>query len=135
MIMKLADIEGIGPAFAAKLSKAGVRSVEGLLKAGATEKGRKEISAASGVAPKLVLEWVNHADLYRIKGVGSEYSDLLEEAGVDTVVELSKRTPENLYAKMVEVSKKKNLVNKLPGVKQVKKWIDQAKKLPRVVSY
>jgi predicted flap endonuclease-1-like 5' DNA nuclease len=135
MIMKLADIEGIGPAFAAKLSKAGVRSVEGLLKAGATEKGRKEISAASGVAPKLVLEWVNHADLYRIKGVGSEYSDLLEEAGVDTVVELSKRTPENLYAKMVEVSKKKNMVNKLPGVKQVKKWIDQAKKLPRVVSY
>jgi predicted flap endonuclease-1-like 5' DNA nuclease len=135
MIMKLADIEGIGPAFAAKLSKAGVRSVEGLLKAGATEKGRKEISAASGVAPKLVLEWVNHADLYRIKGVGSEYSDLLEEAGVDTVVELSKRTPENLYAKMVEVSKKKNLVNKLPGVKQVKKWIDQAKKLPRAVSY
>ena len=133
--MKLADIEGIGPAFAAKLSKAGVRSVEGLLKAGATEKGRKQIAAASGVAPKLVLEWVNHADLFRIKGVGSEYSDLLEEAGVDTVVELAKRTPENLYAKMVEVSKKKNLVNKLPGVKQVKKWIDQAKKLPRVVSY
>ena len=71
------------------------------------------------------------ADLFRIKGIASEYSDLLEEAGVDTVVELSKRVPENLYAKMVEVNKKKNLVNKLPGVKQVKKWIDQAKKLPQ----
>ena len=91
--MKLADIEGIGPAFAAKLSKAGVRSVEGLLKAGATEKGRKEIAAASGIAPKLVLEWVNHADLFRIKGVASEYSDLLEEAGVDTVVELCRAHP------------------------------------------
>jgi predicted flap endonuclease-1-like 5' DNA nuclease len=133
--MKIIDVEGIGPAYAAKLTKAGIRSVEALLKNGATEKGRKEIAAATGITHTLILEWVNLADLFRIKGIGSEYSDLLEEAGVDTVVELAKRVPDNLYAKMEEVNKKKNLVNKMPGVKQVKKWIEQAKKLPRIVQY
>jgi predicted flap endonuclease-1-like 5' DNA nuclease len=133
--MKISAIEGIGPTYAAKLSKAGIRSVEALLKNGASDKGRKEIAAATGLAHTSILEWVNRADLYRIKGVSTQYSDLLEKAGVDTVVELSKRVADNLYAKMVEVNQAKNLVNKLPGRKQVKKWIDQAKKLPRVVTY
>jgi predicted flap endonuclease-1-like 5' DNA nuclease len=133
--MKIIDIEGIGPAHAAKLAKAGIRSVEALLKNGATEKGRKEIETATGISHALILEWVNLADLFRIKGIGSEYSDLLEEAGVDTVLELSKRVPDNLYSKMVEVNKAKNLVNKMPGAKQVKKWIEQAKKLPRIITY
>jgi predicted flap endonuclease-1-like 5' DNA nuclease len=133
--MKISDIEGIGPAYAAKLAKAGIRSVEALLKNGASVKGRKEIAAMTGINHTLIIEWVNRADLYRIKGVGSQYSDLLEKAGVDTVVELSKRVADNLYAKMVEVNKTKNLVNGMPGVKKVKKWIAQAKKLPRVVSY
>jgi predicted flap endonuclease-1-like 5' DNA nuclease len=133
--MKISNIEGIGPAYAVKLSKAGIRSVEGLLKNGASDKGRKEIAATTGITHTLILEWVNRADLYRIKGVSSQYSDLLEKAGVDTVVELSKRVANNLYSKMDEVNKAKNLVNKMPGVKQVKKWIDQAKKLPRVVTY
>ena len=133
--MKIIDIEGIGPAYATKLTKAGIRSVEALLKNGATEKGRKEIEATTGISHALILEWVNLADLFRIKGIGSEYSDLLEEAGVDTVLELSKRVAENLYGKMIEVNKAKNLVNKMPGVKQVKKWIDQAKKLPRIITY
>ena len=79
--MKIIDIEGIGPAYAAKLTKAGVRSVEGLLKKGASDKGRKEIAAASGIEHTLILGWVNRADLYRIKGVGAQYSDLLEKAG------------------------------------------------------
>ena len=83
----------------------------------------------------LILEWVNHADLFRIKGVASEYSDLLEEAGVDTVVELSKRVPKNLYEKMLEVNEAKKLVRKMPVEKQVADWVDQAKKLPRLVSY
>ena len=96
---------------------------------------RKELVAASGIGHKLILEWVNLADLYRIKGVGSEYSDLLEEAGVDTIVELAKRDADHLSAKMEEVNQKKNLVNKLPGRKVVRKWIQQAKRLPRVVSY
>jgi predicted flap endonuclease-1-like 5' DNA nuclease len=133
--MKISDIEGIGPAYAKKLAKAGIRSVEGILKNGASAKGRKDISSASGVDQTLILEWVNRADLYRIKGVGKQYSDLLEKAGVDTVVELSKRAAGNLYAKMVEVNQAKNLVNGMPGLKQVEGWIAQAKKLPRVVTY
>jgi predicted flap endonuclease-1-like 5' DNA nuclease len=133
--MKIIDIEGIGPAYAVKLSKAGIRSVEALLKNGASEKGRKEIAAATGITHTLILEWVNRADLYRVKGVGAQYSDLLEKAGVDTVVELSKRVPDNLYGKMVEVNNAKNLVNGMPGLKKVRKWIEQAKKLPRVVTY
>ncbi|MGA2505815.1 MAG: DUF4332 domain-containing protein [Anaerolineales bacterium] len=133
--MKIIDIEGIGPAYAEKLAKAGIRSVEALLKNGASDRGRKEIAATTGISHMLILEWVNRADLYRIKGVGSQYSDLLENAGVDTVVELSKRVADNLYSKMIEINKAKNLTNKMPGVTQVKKWINQAKKLPRVVSY
>jgi predicted flap endonuclease-1-like 5' DNA nuclease len=133
--MKVSDIEGIGPAYAKKLAKAGIRSVEGLLKNGASAKGRKEIADASGIDQTMVLEWVNRADLYRVKGVGKQYSDLLEKAGVDTVVELSKRVAGNLYTKMVEVNLAKNLVNGMPGVKKVEGWIAQAKKLPRVVTY
>jgi predicted flap endonuclease-1-like 5' DNA nuclease len=133
--MKIIDIEGIGPAYATKLARAGVRSVEGLLKEGASAKGRKQIAAASGIDPTLILGWVNRADLFRVKGVGAQYSDLLEKAGVDTVVELSKRAPGNLYKKMEEVNLAKNLVNGMPGLKKVEDWVDQAKKLPRVVTY
>jgi predicted flap endonuclease-1-like 5' DNA nuclease len=133
--MKIIDIEGIGPVYADKLAKVGIRSVEGILKSGASAKGRKEIAEASGIDQTLILEWVNRADLYRIKGVAKQYSDLLEKAGVDTVVELSKRVPGNLYAKMVEVNQAKNLVNGMPGVKKVDGWIAQAKKLPRIVTY
>ena len=133
--MKIIDIEGIGPAYAAKLTKAGVRSVEGLLKEGASDNGRKTIAAASGIEHTLILGWVNRADLYRIKGVGAQYSDLLEKAGVDTVVELSKRLAGNLFKKMVEVNQAKNLVNGMPGLRQVEDWIEQAKKLPRIVTY
>ncbi len=133
--MKLIDIEGVGPAFAKQLAKAGIRSLEMLLKKGATPAGRKEIAMMSGIGDKLILEWVNLADLFRIKGVGSEYSDLLEEAGVDTVVELAKRSPNNLYTKMGEVNMAKKLVRKMPTAGQVDGWVQQAKKLPRVVKY
>lgn len=133
--MKIVDIEGIGPAYAAKLNEAGIRTTEALLEGGCGPDERKQLAAATGIADNLILEWVNLADLYRVKGVGKQYSDLLEEAGVDTVVELATRVPENLLAKMVEVNKAKNLVNKMPGVSQVKSWIAQAKKLRRVVTY
>jgi predicted flap endonuclease-1-like 5' DNA nuclease len=133
--MKIIDIEGIGPAYAKKLTKVGIRSVEALLKSGATPKGRKELAEKSGIDQTIILEWTNRADLFRIKGIGSQYSDLLEKAGVDTVVELAKRVPAKLYAKMVEVNKAKNLVNGMPGLKQVENWIAQAKVLPRVVKY
>ncbi len=133
--MKIVDIEGIGPAFAAKLQSVGIRTTDALLQGGCGPEERKQLAAATGIADSLLLEWVNLADLYRVKGIGRQYSDLLEEAGVDTVVELATRVPENLLAKMVEVNKAKNLVNKMPGVGQVKQWVAQAKKLPRVVTY
>lgn len=132
---KLEEVEGIGAKHASSLRKAGVRSVEGLLKKGSTPGGRKQIAEATGINDKLILEWVNHADLFRIRGVGEEYSDLLEEAGVDTVAELAQRKPENLYQKMQEVNQAKKLVRQLPSSEQVADWVAQAKKLPRAISY
>ncbi len=132
---KLEDVEGIGPAYAEKLRQAGVRSSDAFLKLAATPKGREELAQKSGISEKLILEWANHLDLYRIKGVGSEYSDLLEEAGVDTVVELAQRNPENLYQKLVEVNNAKKLVRKMPIQSQVADWVEQAKKLPRLLQH
>lgn len=132
---KLSKIEGIGSVNEAKLKAAKVGTVEGLLKMGATTKGRADLETASGISQKLILEWVNSADLLRIKGVGGQYADLLEEAGVDTVVELAGRVPENLHKAMLEVNTQKNLVNRPPNAKMVKNWISQAKKLRRVVEY
>lgn len=131
----LKQIEGIGEKYAQKLKEVGVTSVEALLKQGATPKGRAEIAEKSGISETLILEWVNHADLFRIKGVGEEYADLLEEAGVDTVIELGKRNPDNLYQALISVNQAKKLVRQLPTSKQVKDWVEQAKMLPRVVSY
>ncbi len=133
--MKIVDIEGIGPAYAAKLQSVGIRTTNALLQAGCGPEERKQLVASTGIADSLILEWVNLADLYRVKGIGRQYSDLLEEAGVDTVVELATRAPEHLLSKMVEINKAKNLVNRVPGLSQVKGWIAQAKKLPRVVTY
>jgi predicted flap endonuclease-1-like 5' DNA nuclease len=132
---KIVDIEGIGPVYAKKLTEAGIKTTEDLLKVGAASKGREELGKKTGIEHKLILEWVNHADLYRIKGVGSEYSDLLEEAGVDTVVELAKRVPDNLHAKMLEVNETKKLIRRPPPLNAVKDWVEQAKKLKRVVEY
>jgi predicted flap endonuclease-1-like 5' DNA nuclease len=132
---KLLEIEGVGEVYVRKLKAAGVGSTSALLKAGATPKGRKELAEASGIGEALILEWVNHVDLFRIKGVGEEYSDLLEEAGVDTVPELAQRKPDNLLGKMTTVNKTKKLVRRLPVLKQVASWVEQAKKLPRVISY
>ena len=129
------DVEGIGKVYKNKLAKVKILTTDALLEAGATPKDRKALAEKTGIGDALILEWVNLADLYRIKGIGSEYSDLLEEAGVDTVVELSKRVPKNLYDKMVEVNEKKKLVRKLPSESQIADWVGQAKKLPRKVSY
>ena len=133
--MKIIDIEGIGPVYAQKLAKAGIRTTDALLKKGATVEGRREIKAMTGIGNDLILEWVDLADLNRIKGVGSQYSDLLEETGVDTVDELSKRVGKNLYLKMQQINQAKNLVNKMPVPTQIEDWIKQAKKLPKVITY
>lgn len=128
-------IEGIGHKYATKLRKARVRTTEALLKAGATRKGRKELATATGLSDHQILEWVNRADLMRVKGVGEEYSDLLEAAGVDTVKELRRRNSANLLAAMVEVNTKKRLVRRLPTLSMVDRWIGHAKELDPVVSY
>ena len=129
------DVEGIGAKYADKLIKVGVQTTDDLLKAGATPKGRKELAEKSGIGDALILKWVNHVDLYRINGVGSEYSELLEAAGVDTIPELAQRKAANLTQKIAEVNTAKKLVRKVPVESQVADWIEQAKKLPRVITY
>ncbi len=131
----IADIEGIGGAYAEKLNAAGVTSVESLLEKGATPKGRADLAETTGISDKLVLKWVNHADLFRIKGVAGEYAELLEAAGVDTVAELAQRNATNLAKAMADVNGKKNLTRTVPSESQVSKWVDEAKSLSRVVSY
>jgi predicted flap endonuclease-1-like 5' DNA nuclease len=133
--MKLLEVEGIGPAYAEKLEKQGIHTTDDLLKKGATPTGRHKLSESSGITEKLVLEWVNHADLCRIKGIGSEYADLLEEAGVDTVPELSHRNAANLTEAMAKLNETKNLVRRIPSQTEVAHWIDEAKTLPRTISY
>ena len=128
-------IEGIGPVYAAKLNAIGIMNLHDLLEKGAFPKGREEIAQAADISHTLVLKWVNHVDLFRIKGVGSEYADLLEMAGVDTVVELANRNPANLFAKLESVNEEKKLVRKLPVLNQVQDWIEQAKNLPRKINY
>jgi len=131
----LAYVEGIGEVYAGKLKEVGVDTPQALLERGATPQGRKELAEAADISQQLILEWVNHVDLYRISGVGSEYADLLEAAGVDTVVELAQRNPSNLFEKLNEVNAEKKLVRKLPTLTQVEDWVAQAKGLPRMVSY
>ena len=133
--MKIEDIEGIGKKYGKKLREMGVGSVGKLLEEGGTRKARAAMAKDLDISPKLILEWVNHADLYRVKGIGSEYSDLLEEAGVDSVKELAQRKPENLAEKIREVNEKKKLVRRVCGVKMVTKWVDQAKGLPKMVHH
>jgi len=132
---KLTAIEGIADIYANKLKMAGVPTVEALLEKGATPAGREELAAATDISSKLILEWINLADLFRIKGIGEEYSDLLEEAGVDTVPELAQRNPENLLAKILEVNAQKKLVRRVPTLAQVASWIEQARALPRIIHY
>ena len=133
--MNIEKIEGIGPKNAAALAKAGVKTTEGLLKAGATKKGRQELAEKSKISETNILGWVNRADLMRVKGVGEEYSDLLEKAGVDTVKELRNRNAANLWKAMKEVNDKKNLVRALPAQSNVEAWVAHAKQLDPVVKY
>lgn len=132
---RLETIEGIGPVYASQLRAAGIATVEALLAAGATPAGRQELEQRSRIGHSSILEWVNIADLMRIKGVGEEYSDLLEEAGVDTIKELRNRVPENLYEALVKTNEAKRLVRRLPTLGMVRGWVQQAKVLPPKVIY
>jgi predicted flap endonuclease-1-like 5' DNA nuclease len=129
------DVEGIGEVYSKKLKDVGVATTEALLEQGATRVGREKLAEKSGISPALVLRWVNHVDLFRLKGVERQYAELLEAAGVDSIPELAQRKPENLYPKLVEVNAAKNLVRQLPSEKQLADWVAQAKTLPRVVTH
>lgn len=132
---KLIEIEGIGPSYAEKLNAIGLKTTDDLLEKGSTPKERHALEQATGISGKQLLRWINMADLFRIKGVGEQYSDLLEAAGVDTVVELGQRKPENLHARLVAVNEEKNLVRQVPSAKQVEGWVEHAKTLERKVHY
>lgn len=129
------DIEGIGETYAAKLKEAGISSVEALLTAGNTPKGRDALAAQTGIAGKLILKWVNHADLFRIHGVAGQFAELLEAAGVDTVAELARRNAQNLQEALASTNEAKKLAGTTPSLAQVEKWIAEAKDLPRGVEY
>jgi predicted flap endonuclease-1-like 5' DNA nuclease len=131
----LIDVEGIGSANAAKLNAAGLQTTDDLLKTAGSPAGRKNLAASTGIDEQRILEWVNRADLMRIRGIGSEFSDLLEAAGVDSVVELGRRVPENLHTRMTEINSQKNLVRRLPTLANVESWIAEAKRLDRVVTH
>ena len=132
---KLDEIEGIGPSYAQSLKKAGIDTIEELLQVGGEPAGRDTIAEKSGLSLKLILEWVNHADLMRIKGVGSEFADLLEAAGVDSVPDLAARNAANLAAKLDEINEAKNLVRRVPNEATLADWIAEAKTLPKAVHH
>lgn len=135
MAYKIEDIEGIGQKFGEKLRAAGINTVDKLLEKGASKAGRASLAKETEIEEKFILKWTNHADLFRIDGIGPEFSELLEAAGVDTVKELRTRNAENLYAKLVEVNESKRLVRRLPSPEQVTNMITQAEKLEPKMTY
>ena len=132
---KLETIEGIGPVTAEKLEAAGVGSCEALLEQGGTKAGREGLAEATGIGEGQILNLVHRADLMRVNGIGGEYSELLDVAGVDSVVELAQRNPQNLHAALEATNNEKNLVRTLPSESQVEKWIESAKTLPRAIEH
>ncbi len=132
---KIEEIEGIGPAFGAKLKEAGVTTTDKYYDACRTKANRKALAQETGIDESKILKWANMADLFRVKGIGAQYAELLEASGVDTVKELAQRNAENLTAKMAEVNAEKKLVRVVPALKSVQGWIGQAKELPRGLEY
>ena len=132
---KVEQIEGIGEKLGAKFRKVGIINTDKLLAGTKTKKQREALEAATGIPHDLMLRFANMADLFRIYGIGRKFSDLLEAAGVDTVVELAARNPEHLAAKMEEVNAVKKLANRVPALKEVERWVAEAKTMPRVLEY
>lgn len=135
MTYKIIELEGIGEIYARKLMNAGIDTVDDLLKRCAKAYDREKLSAATGIPVKLILKWTNHADLFRIDGIGPQFAELLEASGVDTVKELRHRKAENLAAKMSEVNEEKKLTRRIPSVEQLEKMIEEAATLEPVITY
>jgi predicted flap endonuclease-1-like 5' DNA nuclease len=135
MAYRLSRIEGIGPVYAAKLARAGLATTEDLLEAAARPKGRAALAEQTGISETLILKWANRADLMRVKGISEEISDLLEAAGVDTVAELKRRRADHLAEALRAINDRKRLVRRVPGEAQCARFIEEAKALPRMLSY
>ena len=133
--MRLLDIEGVSEAYATKLKAVGIGTVEALIEVCALPNARATVAERTGIPEKRILEWANHADLMRIDGVGSEYAELLKEAGVGTITELSRRTAPNLHEKLKAVNGARKLARRLPSVRCLENWIAEAKVLPRILTY
>jgi predicted flap endonuclease-1-like 5' DNA nuclease len=129
------DIEGIGPAYGEKLAEVGVKTLADLLAQGGSPSGREALAEKTGLSEAQILKWVNRADLDRVNGVGSEFADLLEQAGVDSVPELAQRNPGSLAAKLAEVNAAKSLVRRVPAEGEVAEWVQHAKSLDRAVTH
>lgn len=135
MSYKIIEIEGVGDQYAQKLQAASINTVNELLDKGKTPKGRQQLAEETGISPKLILKWVNHADLFRINGIGPQFAELLEASGVDTVKELRHRVAQNLEKRMIEVNDLKHLTRRVPTASELQKMIDQAKALDPMVCY
>jgi len=135
MDYKIIDIEGVGDVYAEKLTAAGINKVSELLEKCAAPKGRKELAEKTGISDKLILRWTNHADLFRINGIGPQFAELLEAAGVDTVKEFRHRVAENLQPKLEELNAARHICGRVPSATEVQKMIDQAKELEPKVTY
>ncbi|TAM93021.1 MAG: DUF4332 domain-containing protein, partial [Chitinophagaceae bacterium] len=135
MSYKLLDVEGIGPAYTEKLSASGLYTTDHLLEHGGTKSGRTKIAESTGISEHLILKWVNHSDLFRIKGIAGQFAELLEASGVDTVKEFSHRVPENLHKKLEEVNAEKKLTHRVPSLSEITDMVNQAKKLEPKVTY
>jgi predicted flap endonuclease-1-like 5' DNA nuclease len=134
--MRIEEVEGVGPAYAEKLTAAGIATTDQLLERGARPSGRQAIADTTGISAMLILEWVNHADLWRIDGVGSEYSDLLEAAGVDSPSELAQRNAANLAQTFQDLdAARPNWIRQIPSEATISRWIEHAKSLPKVVEH
>jgi len=132
---RISTIEGIGPTYQKRLDSAGIHTTEELLNMCKKRSARHHLAEDTGISEKMILRWTNHADLFRIKGIGEEYADLLEAAGVDTVPELGRRNPEHLCEALHRINEEKRLVHKMPSENQVRTWIREAKTLPRMITY
>ena len=135
MDYKIIDIEGVGEVYAEKLVAEGINKVSELLEKCAAPKGRKELAEKTGISEKLILRWTNHADLFRINGVGPQFAELLEKAGVDTVKEFRHRVPENLQPKLEEINEQFKICGRVPAVSEIQKMVDQAKELEPMITY
>jgi len=135
MALNIEEVEGIGPVYAQKLNAAGIKTDADMLETAGSPKGRAELAAKTGISPALILKWAHHVDLMRISGVGPQYAELLEAAGVDTVKELAQRNAANLAAKLAEVNTQKKLSGTSPSASMVTDWIGEAKKLEPKITY